>query len=37
VLVAIVLLVCQAGGLSIDARDFIQTQLQELKVAMQPN
>ena len=37
VLVAIVLLVCQAGGLSVDARDFIQTQLQELKVAMQPN
>jgi hypothetical protein len=32
--VAIALLAYQAGGLSIDARDFIQTQLQELKVAM---
>ena len=37
VLVAIVLLVCQAGGLSVDTRDFIQTQLQGLKIAMQPN
>ena len=37
VLVAILLLVCQAGGLSVDTRDFIQTQLQELKIAMQPN
>jgi hypothetical protein len=37
VLVAIVVLISQAGDLSVDARDFIQTQLQELKVAMQPN
>jgi hypothetical protein len=37
VLVAIVVLVSQAGDLSVDARDFIQSRLEELRIALQPN
>jgi hypothetical protein len=37
VLVAIVVLVSQAGDLSVDARDFIQSRLGELRIALQPN
>jgi hypothetical protein len=35
--VAIVALVCQAGDLSVGTRDFIQSRLQELRIALQPN
>jgi hypothetical protein len=27
----------QAGDLSVDARDFIQSRLEELRIALQPN
>ena len=37
VLVAIAVLVCQAGDLSVDARDFIQGRLQELRIVLQPS
>jgi hypothetical protein len=37
VLVAIVVLVSQVGDLSVDARDFIQGQLDGLKTALQLN
>jgi hypothetical protein len=37
VLVAIAVLITQAGDLSVDARDFIQGQLKELRIALQPN
>jgi hypothetical protein len=37
VLVAIVVLISQAGDLSVDARDFIQGQLDGLRTALQLN
>jgi hypothetical protein len=37
VLVAIVVLVFRAGDLSIEARDFIQDRLTELRIVLQQN
>jgi hypothetical protein len=37
ILIAIVALVFRAGDLSIDARDFIQDRLSELRILLQQN
>jgi len=37
ILIAIVALVFRAGDLSIDARDFIQNRLSELRIVLQQN
>jgi hypothetical protein len=37
ILIAIAVLVCHAGDLSVDARDFIQGRLQELRIVLQPS